>query len=218
MDAAEARTKGHRDPDRTRELIVEAATTLFSERGFDGATAEDIARAAGVNKAMINYHFRGKEGLYRTILDELLGRVAEELQAIARAPLASQERLGRYLDVFAALHREKPATSALLMREVLSGGRFLEATMLTRFLAVFRSIQSILAVGAADGSFQSVEPLMTHLTIMGGLMFFFASAPFRERLLAAAPIAITPPTADDFIAHLKHLLAHGLSRPEGESR
>ncbi|MCP4657706.1 MAG: helix-turn-helix transcriptional regulator, partial [bacterium] len=56
------RPRGHYDAAATREALLEAATELFAERGFDGAKVEAIARRAGVNKAMISYHFGGKQG------------------------------------------------------------------------------------------------------------------------------------------------------------
>lgn len=50
--------------DSTKEKIIAAATGLFAEKGLDGVTVREICRAAGVNVALVNYHFRNKEGLY----------------------------------------------------------------------------------------------------------------------------------------------------------
>lgn len=51
----------------TREKILRSAENLFGEHGFDGVSVRQIALAAGVPVALINYHFGGKEGLYRAI-------------------------------------------------------------------------------------------------------------------------------------------------------
>ena len=58
-----------RDPERTREKILDAATTEFSDKGYAGARVSGIAARAGVNKQLITYYFGGKEGLYRAIED-----------------------------------------------------------------------------------------------------------------------------------------------------
>jgi TetR/AcrR family transcriptional regulator len=58
-----------RDPERTRERILEAAVVEFGEHGFAGARISAIASRAGVNEQLISYYFDSKEGLYRTLQD-----------------------------------------------------------------------------------------------------------------------------------------------------
>lgn len=57
-----------RDPERTRERILEAAVIEFGEHGYAGARTSAIAARAGVNQQLISYYFDGKEGLYRALL------------------------------------------------------------------------------------------------------------------------------------------------------
>ncbi|MGY6710448.1 MAG: TetR/AcrR family transcriptional regulator [Rhizobiaceae bacterium] len=56
-----------RDPERTKERILDAAVEVFSARGFAGARVAEIAAKAGINKQLIAYYFGGKEGLYQAI-------------------------------------------------------------------------------------------------------------------------------------------------------
>ena len=58
-----------RDPERTRERILDAALVEFGEHGFAGARISAIAARAGVNEQLISYYFDSKEGLYRTLQD-----------------------------------------------------------------------------------------------------------------------------------------------------
>jgi len=48
----------------TEHLILEAATKIFKEKGYDGTTVQDIADAANTTKSMVNYYFRSKEKLF----------------------------------------------------------------------------------------------------------------------------------------------------------
>src|SRR6266508_3928942 len=57
-----------RPAEHTRHSIIKAAVDLFAERGFDGASVRDIVAKARVNQAAINYHFKGKDGLYLEVL------------------------------------------------------------------------------------------------------------------------------------------------------
>jgi TetR/AcrR family transcriptional regulator len=58
-----------RDPERTRERILDAAVIEFGEYGFAGARISAIAARAGVNQQLISYYFDSKEGLYRALQD-----------------------------------------------------------------------------------------------------------------------------------------------------
>lgn len=55
------------DAERSRRALLEAALDEFAAKGFAGARVRDIAERAGLSKDLINYHFGGKEGLYREV-------------------------------------------------------------------------------------------------------------------------------------------------------
>jgi AcrR family transcriptional regulator len=60
-----ARPRGRRPAgENTRAALLDAATVEFTERGFDGATVRAIAKQAGVDPAMVNHWFGGKDGLF----------------------------------------------------------------------------------------------------------------------------------------------------------
>lgn len=67
----------------TRGALLDAARVEFTERGFDGATVRAIARRAGVDPAMVNHWFGGKEALFVAVMEipidpeEILSRVLD---------------------------------------------------------------------------------------------------------------------------------------------
>jgi TetR/AcrR family transcriptional regulator len=54
----------------TEKLILDAATRVFTLRGFDGARTEDIAKEAGINRALLHYYFRDKQTMFNMIFEE----------------------------------------------------------------------------------------------------------------------------------------------------
>jgi AcrR family transcriptional regulator len=109
-----------RPAEYTRNLIIKAAVSLFAEKGFERSSVRDIVTKARVNQAAINYHFKGKEGLYFEVLKiaferltENAGVDAEELkslspeQALRRfvhhqlRPVLFQDEMSRYIRMFA---------------------------------------------------------------------------------------------------------------------
>ncbi len=69
----------------TRERIMKAAQRLFAERGYDGTSIRAIVAKARVNQAAINYHFAGKDGLYREVLRAAFRAMTEHQLAHAKA-------------------------------------------------------------------------------------------------------------------------------------
>ena len=103
----------------TRDRILKAAERLFAERGYDDTSVRAIVAKARVNQAAINYHFAGKDGLYREVLRAAIHALteqqiahAEEMRAMSREaalgefvrhqlrPLVARDELGRYLRIF----------------------------------------------------------------------------------------------------------------------
>ena len=85
-----------KDGAATREKILEAASQVFGEKGYHKATHAEICRIAGVNSALINFHFRSKDDLYRAVwehvADEVERRYPIEGDVLASAPAAERLR------------------------------------------------------------------------------------------------------------------------------
>lgn len=79
--------------DATRDILLQTATAIFARDGFDATGTRAIADAAGVNQALINYHFGNKHGLYLAVFEniaaQIKARVGDQITAIQTA-LASE--------------------------------------------------------------------------------------------------------------------------------
>ena len=63
--------------DNSKTRILEAATILFAQKGFDGTSIREICKKANVNLCMISYYWGGKQELYQGIIDDLLEKQIE---------------------------------------------------------------------------------------------------------------------------------------------
>src|SRR5256712_10667219 len=88
-----SRRARRRDAAATRDALLAAGTELFAERGYDGVPVWAIAQKAGVNKAMINYHFGGKRKLYRAIVSATFGEMVASVERLAESPRPAPEVL-----------------------------------------------------------------------------------------------------------------------------
>jgi len=218
--ARAARRRGwKRDAVATRDALVAAGTALFAERGYDGVPVALIARKAGVNKAMINYHFGGKRKLYLAIVELTFTEIVARVERLADSPRPAPEVLRELVAAIGELAtRRHPYFCAMMLREVVTGGEHLDPALMDHPARVLAAVQRIVARGVRDGDFRPVDPLLTHLSLVGSLVFFFGTARFRERLLARRRPAIRPPAAAAYVEHIQDLIAHGLAAEPRRSR
>jgi AcrR family transcriptional regulator len=122
--------------DATRQKILDAALKAFSERGFDGASTRDITDAAGVNQAMIGYHFASKEDLWRATVDLLFSRMRQELgdRRLVGSRLAEEEGWRETLRAYVHYCARHPEHARLMVQESIRGGPRLD-WMVARYIA-----------------------------------------------------------------------------------
>jgi TetR/AcrR family transcriptional regulator len=210
-----------RDPVATREALVRAGAELFAERGYDGVPVSAIAQKAGVNKAMINYHFGGKRKLYLAIVSATFTDIVTSVERLADSSRPAPDVLRELVaSVGEMATRRHPHFCSMMLREVLVGGKHLDPALIDKPARILGAVQRIVARGVREGDFRPVDPLLTHLSLVGSLVFFFATARFRERVLANRRPAVVPPDAAAYVTHMQDLLTHGLAaeRPRRRRR
>jgi TetR/AcrR family transcriptional regulator len=216
---ASGRRGRRRDAAGTREALLAAGTGLFAERGYEGVPVWTIAQKAGVNKAMINYHFGGKRKLYLAIVSATFAEIVSSVERLADSSRPAPEVLREMVAVVGELvTRRHPHFCAMMLREVLAGGKHLEPELIDKPARMLAAVQRIVARGVRDGTFRPVDPLLTHLSLVGSLVFFFATARFRERVLAERRLGMKPPAAAAYVKHIQDLLTHGLAAPDATGR
>jgi AcrR family transcriptional regulator len=137
----------------TRERIIKAAERLFAERGYDGTSIRAIVAKAHVNQAAINYHFAGKDGLYREVLRAAFRALteqqlahADEVKTMSREaalgefirrqlwPLKARDELSRHLRIFNWETVRPTAVFRKLMSEEATPFMGLAVDLVRRFL------------------------------------------------------------------------------------
>jgi AcrR family transcriptional regulator len=190
--------------------IVAAAADVFASRGFEGARIDEIAERAGVNKAMLYYHVGDKERLYSAVLLESMERALSLLRAAAETGGSPSEKLQAILDTFAAFGTSNPAFIPIIMREVASGGRNLPDEMFVRMRTVLHIVRDVLAEGVERGVFRPTDSLLTHVTLIGALMYLLATHPIRQRVARSSGFPVADHTPAHLARHVGNLFLHGL--------
>lgn len=83
-----------------RAQLLELATRVFGEKGYQRTSMDDIAQSAGVTKPVLYQHFASKETLYSEVLDIIAERMMTEVQAVREVEGGSEERIRFGLELF----------------------------------------------------------------------------------------------------------------------
>ena len=159
-----------------RDRIFASALRCFSQKGFAATSLREISEDAETTKPMIYYYFGSKEGLYGSIVRQILEEMAAAIRARLPDTAGPREQVVaycvRYLDHFLA----QEEIIALVLREVFGLGGVPMATF-SQALGedVRQPLDQILEQGMADGTFQ-VDHVGTCSTAITGIMNMFILA------------------------------------------
>ena len=181
------------EPEKTRAAIMKAALEEFAQEGAAGARTDEIARRAGVNKALLYYYFKDKEGLYAAAMEEVFSGLHDKVMAVLNnSALSPRECLLKYVQAHFDYIASKPVYPRLVQREFMrTAGRTLSPTA-SRILekygkAIYSKLRDLIRSGIENGDFRDVDPMQTVTSILGTIIFYFISLPAQQVMTAGDP-------------------------------
>jgi len=169
-----------------KQHLLDAAVQLFAQKGYDGATLKEIADRARANVALISYHFGGKEGLYREILESL---VQDRLSATERMlrPVSSEEEFKIHLKLFIEeliqAHFKSPYLMKIVHRDFDGDNQMVFEIFKGSFHKIFLNIKSFLQ-HAIDKKIlrQNIDSECAATILIGGLVHSLRTDFLRKKL------------------------------------
>ena len=168
-----------------KELIIKSALSLFSEKGYKGTSVRDIATAANVNVAMINYYFGSKEGLFEKVIEHrasFLKTVFTDL--FNNNTLSPIEKVDIIIEKTIERKFSDPGFHHLLHRE-LSLGRSSESgdRISDLLLQNLVPVKAFIKNGIDNGDFKKVDIELTITTLVGSIHYLLTSEIMARKIL-----------------------------------
>lgn len=157
----------------TEEKIRKAALREFSLYGFEGARVDRIAQKAKVNKAMIYYHYKGKEALYESLLAEVYTTVVPRITGNIPEDMDPAEALERIVIAFVDYIRDLDQDFVkMMLRELSSGGKYFKKLLLPNvIIPMIKIIDDLMTDGIQKGVFKPIVPHYTFIQTIGSIVF-----------------------------------------------
>ncbi len=166
-----------------KSALLEAARSLFATRSFRTVTVRELAAAADVNPAMVNYHFGGKHGMYETMVAQTVGPILAQLEQAAEGggDLTLDGFLARYQQTLI----ENPWLPNLVVREVLYSDGLFHHSFIEQFGArAGTALMMLIERERGAGALRSdLDPRMAALSLLSLTVFPLIARPLLEPAL-----------------------------------
>jgi len=208
--------------EHTRERILDAAESLFADRGFEGTALRDVASRVGIRTPSLYNHFPSKEALYAAVLERVVEPVLALLAEAVQSPPEQRPGSREVVERVMALLARRPDLPRLVVHEALGGGQHLRP-LLQKVIGpvLVRAQEAVLATPGAERWGRERVPLLV-LAAYHMVVGHFAIAPFYREISGQdllEPAALERQTR--FLADVLELLMSAPpapADPEGSER
>lgn len=168
-----------RNPELTREKILDAATDEFAEKGFGSARVDAIALRAGANKRMLYHYYGNKEDLFVAVLEHAYQGIRNHEQALDLQSVDPDSAMRELIRFTFGYFVDHPEFIRLLNNENFYGASHIKRSrrVLAMHTPLVGQLSQVLRRGEASGVFRAgVDPVQLYITVAGLGYFYLSNA------------------------------------------
>ena len=208
---APKRPPGRPRDDARRSALVHETVRVLQTTPPSNLSRLDIARAAGVDPALIRYYFGDKYRLFDEVIAVIGGEIAATGAAALAGPGTPRERLAALVRANHAVHVRHPHYHLLILEQILHGRPEAARRMRTEMSGELRnSLLELMREGERIGELQVVDPGFLAIAIIGMCEYFSSSWGPVGVLLGEVTQGGRLQTADAYVAFIEGLVVRAL--------
>ena len=166
----------------TEEKILQAAKTVFQQKGFDGTRMQDIADEAGINKALLHYYFRSKDRLFEEVFRDAFRKFFPKVQEIMTSDIPLANKIESFIDKYIDLLIDNPILPIFILNEVNRNPDKISEIMNLQVINPGLLFGSIIKE-IDQGNIRKADPRHLIISIIGMCVFPFAAKPIIKNFL-----------------------------------
>ena len=161
-------------PKTRKDRIMDAALSIFAEKGFQNSTITEVSKAAGVSEATIYEYFGTKEDLLFAIPEKISNDTFEESSKVIPYIKGVEGKIRAILLFYVQLYQSNPDYSALVLLQLMSNKRFRQTPAHAAIRKSSHVLLDCIREGIADGTFKKdSNPYLIRSMFMGTVEHLF---------------------------------------------
>jgi AcrR family transcriptional regulator len=165
--------------DTTEDKILEAAQTVFIQKGMDGARMQEIANEAGINKALLHYYFRSKQKLFEAIFKKVFNQVFPGLETFIHSELPFDKKLSIFIEKYIDFLLKNPFIPSFILKEIHRDPKFLASVIQSTGVNP-KEVFYMLEKEMEAGKIKKMDPKDLLINILALSIFPVAAKPLME--------------------------------------
>jgi AcrR family transcriptional regulator len=167
----------------TEEKIKEAARIIFTQKGFAATRTRDIAEAAGLNLALLNYYFRSKEKLFDIIMMEsLLSFIKGIREIVSNEQSSLDDKVSVIVNNYIDMLIQQPDLPLFILSEVRANPKKLVIKTGIREVFFQSHFMKQLQEAISSGALMPVHPMQFLMNVVGMSVFPFIASPLLRNV------------------------------------
>ena len=167
----------------TRAAILAAARRVFAQHGLDGASVREVAETAKVNNAMIYYHFKDKEDLYRAVLTNSFSTMTDIWSdPVFTSESTVRQKVEKYVESFIRFQKGNEDLRRIMAMEFAGSGGNITWICESYFADNYARLVRIFKQGMKNGELKKFDPSLAVASLIGVIIHNFILQPMAEHI------------------------------------
>jgi len=191
-----------RKPSKAKDIILQSARKLFTERGFRETAVHEITEDARVNKALLFYYFKSKENLYYALIGDIMKGIADAVRAELKKEKAADKKLKNLFKLFVENYLEHGEIFKILYTEISTPGACCPDVLNKFEEDILRLSGEVIREGIKAGLFHNVDPRLAAMMLVGAPSLFI-----KQNIIFGSTVPY-----DEIEAHTVDIFLKGLMK------
>ncbi|GAA0193810.1 TetR/AcrR family transcriptional regulator [Fulvivirga kasyanovii] len=166
---------------KTEEKILESASEVFREKGFNGARMREIADTAGINKGLLHYYFKTKDALFEAVFKMAFRQVISRIHRILETDASLDDKIDQIVDTHLGMILKNPSLPNFVISELnKDADRFIQRNISQKEKFIFAKFMALVEREAEAGRIKKIDARQLLMNIISMIIFPVLGRPVMQ--------------------------------------